>query len=379
MKIVFVSNFLNHHQVALCEALKKRCEEFYFIATQDIANIGFQRAIDAEYVVKYYIKEEQERIEKLIINADAVIFGSCPNMLIERRMNENKLSFLFSERFFKKGIWRRFIPRTHKAIQERIAKYYNKQIYALCASAYLAYDLSFFDFSQDKCLKWGYFPSIKNHENLHELFEKKKRNSILWVGRLIDWKHPEIAIFLAKHLKKKGYIFHLNIVGGGPLESKLRKLIKKEELEDCANMLGAMNPEQVRDFMERSQIFLFTSDRNEGWGAVLNEAMNSACAIVASHAIGSVPFLIENKKNGLIYQSGNKKDLFKKIKGLLENPEQCKKLGKTAYQVMIDQWNADNAAERLCSLTKELKHNHSGFYQDGVCSKADIIKDNWNG
>ena len=122
MKIVFVSNFLNHHQVALCEALKKRCEEFYFIATQDIANIGFQRAIDAEYVVKYYIKEEQERIEKLIINADAVIFGSCPNMLIERRMNENKLSFLFSERFFKKGIWRRFIPRTHKAIQERIAK-----------------------------------------------------------------------------------------------------------------------------------------------------------------------------------------------------------------------------------------------------------------
>ena len=33
--------------------------------------------------------------------------------------------------------------------------------------------------------------------------------------------------------------------------------------------------------MEQADIYLFTSDRNEGWGAVANEAMNSACAMVA--------------------------------------------------------------------------------------------------
>jgi glycosyltransferase involved in cell wall biosynthesis len=61
-----------------------------------------------------------------------------------------------------------------------------------------------------------------------------------------------------------------------------------------------MAPEAVRDHMEAADIFLFTSDFNEGWGAVLNESMNSACAVVASHAIGSVPFLLKDGENGFI-------------------------------------------------------------------------------
>ncbi len=52
-------------------------------------------------------------------------------------------------------------------------------------------------------------------------------------------------------------------------------------------MLGAMSPDKVRAYMERADVFLFTSDFNEGWGAVLNESMNSGCAVVASHAMVS--------------------------------------------------------------------------------------------
>lgn len=51
-----------------------------------------------------------------------------------------------------------------------------------------------------------------------------------------------------------------------------------------------MKASEVRSYMEKADIYLFTSDFNEGWGAVLNESMNSGCAVVASHAIGSVPF-----------------------------------------------------------------------------------------
>ena len=377
MKIVFVSNFLNHHQIALCEALRKRCEDFYFVATQEIKNIGFQKSTDAEYVVKYYSNEERLKAEVLIMNADAVIFGACPNELIEIRMKENKLSFLFSERFLKKGVWRRFIPRTCKAIQDRIAKYYDKKMYSLCASAYLSYDLSFFGFSQDKCLKWGYFPEIKTYEDINELLMRKKKASILWVGRLIEWKHPETVILLAKHLKKTGYAFRLSIVGSGPLEAKLLKIIKKEKLEGCVQMLGPMSPEQVRNHMEQSEVFIFTSNRYEGWGAVLNEAMNSGCSVVASHAIGSVPFLIEDTKNGLIYKNGNLVGLYKKVKWLLDNPEMSRALGEKAYQTITNQWNAENAAERLCHLIENLYNGDMEFYQKGVCSQADVIKENW--
>ena len=53
MKIVFVSNFLNHHQLSFCSAIKERCEGFSFIATENVTNIGYQRATEEDYVLHY--------------------------------------------------------------------------------------------------------------------------------------------------------------------------------------------------------------------------------------------------------------------------------------------------------------------------------------
>lgn len=89
---------------------------------------------------------------------------------------------------------------------------------------------------------------------------------ILWVGRLLEWKHPDDALQVAKRLKVAGYVFTMNIIGTGALEQKLKDMIEQYQLNDCVHMLGPMPPESVREYMESSQIFLFTSDRNEGWG-----------------------------------------------------------------------------------------------------------------
>ena len=48
-----------------------------------------------------------------------------------------------------------------------------------------------------------------------------------------------------------------------------------------------------------------TSNQEEGWGVVVNEAMNSGCVVIGSNLAGSVPYLIENGKNGLIYNCGD--------------------------------------------------------------------------
>lgn len=76
---------------------------------------------------------------------------------------------------------------------------------------------------------------------------------------------------------------------------------------------------------------MFTSDFNEGWGAVLNEAMNSGCAILASHAIGAVPYLLKDGENELIYQNDNFDDLMNKVKKLVESKELRRLLGKNAF------------------------------------------------
>ena len=47
--------------------------------------------------------------------------------------------------------------------------------------------------------------------DVDKLINNKKKNSIVWAGRLIDWKHPEYAIEAAKQLKAEAYEFELNI------------------------------------------------------------------------------------------------------------------------------------------------------------------------
>ena len=209
--------------------------------------------------------------------------------------------------------------------------------------------------------------------------EEHSRISILWAGRLIGWKHPEAAVQLAASLKEKGYSFRMSMIGNGEMEMQLHDMIREKGLEDCVEMLGAMPPEEVRRHMEKADIYLFTSEFNEGWGAVLNESMNSGCAVVASHAIGSVPFLIKNGENGLIYENGNQLDLEKQVLRLLEDGAFRKKIAENAYETMINLWNAETAAERFLTLTEKLLKNENtdSLFLDGPCSKAAILKNDW--
>ena len=205
------------------------------------------------------------------------------------------------------------------------------------------------------------------------MLELKHPASILWVARLIEWKHPELPILVAKRLKDANYSFKMKLIGNGVLEGKIKNLIHVYGLDDCVEMLGIMKPEQVRDYMEKSQIFLFTSDRNEGWGAVLNEAMNSACAVVVSNAIGAAPFLI-NGENGIMYKDGDFESLYSNVKLLLDTPKRSTCLGKKAYETMISEWNAEIASERLLLLVDDLLENKiSHRYSHGPCSKAECI------
>lgn len=375
MKVVFVSRMLNHHQKAFSENMKKLCE-YYFVATEDTIGDGYQLSEEAEYVVHWYRDQEKDLVRKLVYDADVVIFGSDPKELVELRMNENKLSFIYCERFFKKGTWRRFIPTTHKKLDEKILRFKKKEMYVLCASAFLPYDLSLLKFPTEKCFKWGYFPEMKKYENIEQMISNKNPNSIIWVARFIDWKHPEIAVKIARRLKSDGYEFELNMIGNGIMFDNMKKKVLSLGLENEVHLLGAMKPEEVRKHMEKSEIHIFTSDRHEGWGAVLNESMNSACAVVANKAIGSAPFLIDDGENGFLYR--NIDDLYEKVKALLENDMMRKTIAKNAYNKIAEYWNAESAAKRLIALCEALLDGQStDLYQDGPCSKAEILKDNW--
>ena len=124
-------------------------------------------------------------------------------------------------------------------------------------------------------------------------------------------------------------------------------------------------------------MLLFTSDRQEGWGAVVNEAMNSGCAVVASHAAGSVPYLLRDGENGLIYRSGDVAMLARKIRYLLEKPDERIRMAQAAYETIVNTWNAEIAARRLVELVEGLLNGKTQPYPEGPCSVAEILRDDW--
>ena len=192
-------------------------------------------------------------------------------------------------------------------------------------------------------------------------------------------KHPDDAVRLAARLRDAGHAFTLRMAGSGPLEPKLREMIAQNRLEAQVRLLGSLSPEQVRREMERSAIFLFTSDRHEGWGAVLNEAMNSGCAVIASDAAGATPYLVNDGMNGSVYHSGNIQELYEKVRRLLENTTMQYSFGKAAYQTITESWNAEVAAKQFLQLSQALLNgtDASGLFINGPCSPAKPLRENW--
>ena len=378
MEAVFLSNFYNHHQMPLSRSFYQMLGDHYlFVETTPMdaerRQMGYQE-FEEQFVCQFgdCPKACMDRISQ----ADVVIFGSAPEKLIRERLKKGKLVFQYSERIYK-------IPPKWYEMPARAAKYYLNRgrfqnCYLLCASAFASQDYNRTKTYPNRMYRWGYFPETK-HYRLEELFAGKNRHKILWVGRFLDWKHPDDALLVAERLKKEGYAFQMEFAGTGVMESRLRDMTASMGLDDCVSFLGPVPSDQVRHLMEQAGIFLFTSDRYEGWGAVLNESMNSGCAVVASHAIGSVPYLMKHQQNGLIYHSGDVDELYERVKHLLDNPGEQERLGCAAYETITGLWNAEVAAQRLITLSEHLLagEKHPDLYEDGPCSRAEIVKDGW--
>ena len=380
LKIVFVSNYFNHHQKPFCEEMFQRLgNDFSFISTsvmrEERRNLGYKQDDRQPYVILAYENtQQQQRALELIQNADVVIAGSAPKQLFLERIRKGKLLLRYSERPFKKKM---SLPkRIYHSLRFHQADLWKKNVYMLCAGAYTSVDFASIGMYQNRTYRWGYFPEVRTYQT-DALMSEKQITSLMWCGRFVDWKHPDDAILLASRLKESGYAFRLNMVGTGIMEDELHKLVKDLDLDDVVKFLGSMPTEQVRNHMEQSGIYLFTSDRQEGWGAVLNEAMNSGCAVVASDAIGAVPFLLEHEKNGLIYQSGNLDMLYEKVSWLLDHPEEQKRMGSNAYSTIHTDWNASVAAARLCNLAQSLLDGakYPDLYPSGPCSHVSFLTD----
>lgn len=382
MKFTVVSNYINHHQIPMANELYQMLgSDYTFIQTEpmeeDRVKMGWGDEVKKIPYLKLYY-ESPEECAKLIMDSDIVLFGGVENeSYIKPRLDAKKIVIRCSERLYREGQWKSVSPRGRKKKYEDHTQYADAQVYLLCHGAYVASDFDLVKAYPNKKFTWGYFPEVKEYD-MDQLFMKKRHVDekgkqqvrILWAGRFLKLKHPEYAIKVAKDLKKAGISFHLDLVGGGELEAELHNMVEKNNLSSEVTFHGFQPPRNVRHFMEEADIFLFTSNHLEGWGAVLNESMNSACAVVVNHAIGAVPTLIEHGVNGLIYKNGSYSQFKEQVLYLAEHKEYREKIAKNAYKTITKQWNPKEASDRLLEFCEGLLQGKVICRSEGPLSPA---------
>ncbi len=367
MTITFVSNYINHHQIPLCECLYEALgEQFTFIQTEvmeeERVRMGWnEKNAYLPYVVRMY--EDRERALSLLMDSDVVLAGWAPSAedLILQRLLAKKPVIRISERLYREGRWKAVSPRGLLSKYRAFTRFRNGRYYLLCSGAYTASDFDIIRAFPGKKMRWGYFPPLKTYEEgeperTKQLAASEKGGSVIltWAGRFMDVKHPELVLALARNLKERGIDFHLNMIGSGGKEEEYRAFVQQEGLTEKVTFHGFLSPEEVRRIMEQSRIFIFTSDHGEGWGAVLNEAMNSGCAVIAGSEAGGVPALIRHGENGLIYNGTDEKGLLDCALYLLEDPERAVSMGEAAGRTIREEWNAGTAAGRLLHFCERI-------------------------
>ena len=379
MQVTFVSNYINHHQIPVSNEMYARLgEKYHFVQTEPMeeerVKMGWGEEVkELPYLLCYY--EKPQLCQQLILESDVVIFGGVEDeSYIAPRLEKGLFTIRYSERIYKEGQWKRISPRGLLKKYKDHIRYRKSDVYLLCSGGYVADDFRLIGAYPDKMMKWGYFPK-QYHYDLNKLFKKKENSGvpiILWVGRMIELKHPEYALYMAEQLKKQGKKFKLRFIGDGNKKEELVLEVKRKGLNDVVEFLGFMSPEEVRSQMEEARVLLMTSNRIEGWGAVVNEAMNAGCVVVASHIIGSAPYLIRHRKNGMIFKALDADSLTENVSEIINNKGYLKEMGREAYLTIDKLWNATTAVERLLAFCE---HKNVNAYQEGPCSKAVPVRE----
>ena len=380
MTFTFVSNYINHHQIPLCEALYRELgEDYTFIQTmpmeQERVAMGWGVDVHSLPYVQCLYEAEYDCLKK-IAESDVVLFGwTGREDIAASRLDSGRTTLRVSERLYREGQWKVISPRGLAAKYKEHIKYRRQNVCMLCAGAYTASDFHLIGAYPDKLFRWGYFTALRTYDE--DRFTHMKPDDgvlrIVWAGRFIPLKHPEYMVRLAKTLAGRGCRFLIHMLGDGEMEPQIRQDVAKDGLEKYFHFYGYTEPEQVRDVMEKCHIHIFTSNHLEGWGAVVNEGMNSGCVEVVNAQVGAAPYLIRHGENGLVYPEGRYEKMEELVIDLFDHWETCKKMGRAAYETIRDTWNAEHAAQELLRFTRGLQRGEIVPAQTGPLSVAPVV------
>ena len=170
--------------------------------------------------------------------------------------------------------------------------------------------------------------------------------NLITVGRLAPWKNIDTIIKSVNLLKQYDMKFKLFIVGSGPLESELKKLVSDLNLSTEVIFTGQKKYTELTKYYENSNIYIQASGY-EGLPHVLLEAINYDLSVIST-PIGGSNEILQDGKNGYVLNLE---------KGKKPNSENLKNIIlETINQKELTEDKKKNAKKLLHSIFDESKN-----------------------
>lgn len=175
----------------------------------------------------------------------------------------------------------------------------------------------------------------------------KNNKKILYVGKLE--KNKGIIELLESMIDVIKVIPNtkLSILGKGSIEKKLKGFVTKNNMQNNIEFCGWIN--KTDKYYENSNLVVVPSLTEESFCFVIIEAMMHGRPVIGSDR-GSIPWLIDDKKTGMIFNPVNKKDLQTKILQILSDYKKARMYGTNGYKKITKFPNNNELLNRLISV-----------------------------
>jgi len=138
---------------------------------------------------------------------------------------------------------------------------------------------------------------------------------IISIGRLVKRKGFD---FLLKSISKiENKKIHVLIIGNGPEKKNLIDLANELNIKDRIHFIGSVSEEKKFQYLSNSDVYVLSSV-HEGFGIVLQEAMQVGLPIISTNNGGQVD-LIKEGKNGYLIKFDDIKSLANKIDKMIKD------------------------------------------------------------
>lgn len=183
---------------------------------------------------------------------------------------------------------------------------------------------------------------------------------ILSVGRLVELKGFHTLISACSILRDKGISFRCKIVGEGPEENNLKKMIREHNLDAHVELTGKLLQHELIQLYQKTALFTLPScirQYQDNVPVVLIEALAMEIPTISTRITG-IPEVVVHEKTGLLIEPDNETELAAAIERLLLNPDEALIFARAGRQHIIETFNIFKSAERLKTLFAEVDSKH---------------------